>query len=137
LTSERKDTAHPTPNEWQTRDFQRSRHHRATRSTHPWLCITRERISIDHGLIATNRDRPGLCEALASVRAGELGEHATDLGEAHRCTAGRADGLDESITERTGCSIVLTFNRSSANRSWGITRSSVFPVPVAGRLRDC
>jgi len=35
------------------------------------LGITRERLYVDHGLTGTNRDRPGLREALAACRAGD------------------------------------------------------------------
>lgn len=35
------------------------------------LGVTRDRIYIDHGLTGRNRDRPGLREALAAVRAGD------------------------------------------------------------------
>lgn len=35
------------------------------------LGVTRDRIYIDHGLTARNRDRPGLREALAAVRPGD------------------------------------------------------------------
>jgi DNA invertase Pin-like site-specific DNA recombinase len=35
------------------------------------LGVAKERIYVDHGLTGTNRDRPGLREALAAVRTGE------------------------------------------------------------------
>jgi DNA invertase Pin-like site-specific DNA recombinase len=35
------------------------------------LGVTEERIYLDHGLTGTNRDRPGLDQALAAVRAGD------------------------------------------------------------------
>jgi DNA invertase Pin-like site-specific DNA recombinase len=35
------------------------------------LGVKRDRIYIDHGLIGTTRDRPGLREALAACRAGD------------------------------------------------------------------
>jgi DNA invertase Pin-like site-specific DNA recombinase len=35
------------------------------------LGVTEDRIYLDHGLTGTNRDRPGLREALAAVRAGD------------------------------------------------------------------
>jgi hypothetical protein len=35
------------------------------------LGVAAERISVDHGPTGTNRDRPGLREALAACRAGE------------------------------------------------------------------
>ncbi|MDN5931576.1 MAG: recombinase family protein [Pseudonocardia sp.] len=36
------------------------------------LGVTPERIYVDHGFTGTNRDRPGLREALAAVRAGDV-----------------------------------------------------------------
>ncbi len=36
------------------------------------LGVTPERIYIDHGLTGTNRDRPGLREAMAACRAGDV-----------------------------------------------------------------
>lgn len=35
------------------------------------LAVAEDRIYLDHGLTGTNRDRPGLAQALASVRAGD------------------------------------------------------------------
>ncbi len=35
------------------------------------LGVTADRIYVDHGLTGTNRDRPGLREALAACRAGD------------------------------------------------------------------
>jgi len=35
------------------------------------LGVTTKRIYVDHGLTGTNRDRPGLREALAACRAGD------------------------------------------------------------------
>ena len=35
------------------------------------LGVARERIYVDHGLTGTNRERPGLREALAACRAGD------------------------------------------------------------------
>lgn len=35
------------------------------------LGVTGERIYVDHGLTGTNRERPGLREALAACRAGD------------------------------------------------------------------
>ena len=35
------------------------------------LGVTAKRIYVDHGLTGTNRDRPGLREALAACRAGD------------------------------------------------------------------
>jgi DNA invertase Pin-like site-specific DNA recombinase len=35
------------------------------------LGVVGERIYVDHGLTGTNRDRPGLCEALAACRDGD------------------------------------------------------------------
>lgn len=36
------------------------------------LGVTEDRIYTDHGLTGTNRDRPGLAQALAAVRAGDV-----------------------------------------------------------------
>lgn len=46
------------------------------------LGVTEDRIYTDHGLTGTNRDRPGLAQALAAVRAGDLNgqNDRTDLG---------------------------------------------------------
>ncbi|GLW99964.1 hypothetical protein Misp02_40510 [Microtetraspora sp. NBRC 16547] len=35
------------------------------------LDVPEDRIYLDHGLTGTNRDRPGLAQALAAVRAGD------------------------------------------------------------------
>lgn len=37
----------------------------------PWACPSK-RVYVDHGLTGTNRDRPGLREALAACRAGDM-----------------------------------------------------------------
>jgi DNA invertase Pin-like site-specific DNA recombinase len=43
----------------------------AQRETLAGLGVAEERIYLDHGLTGTNRDRPGLAQALAAVRAGD------------------------------------------------------------------
>jgi DNA invertase Pin-like site-specific DNA recombinase len=43
----------------------------AQRETLASLGVEQERIYLDHGLTGTNRDRPGLAQALAAVRAGD------------------------------------------------------------------
>ena len=43
----------------------------AQRDALPALGVSAERVSIDHGLTGTSRDRPGLREALAACREGD------------------------------------------------------------------
>ena len=47
------------------------RSHRAQRDALRTLGVGDDRIYVDHGLTGTNRDRPGLREALAACRSGD------------------------------------------------------------------
>ena len=53
------------------------------------LGVQTERIYVDHGLTGTNRERPGLREALAACRAGDT-LVVTKLDPARPVSAGRA-----------------------------------------------
>ena len=57
-----------------------------------------ERIYVDHGLTGTNRDRSGLCQALAACRAGDT-LVVTRLGRLARSLPG-ARAIAEDLTKR-------------------------------------
>ncbi|WP_246166140.1 recombinase family protein [Nocardioides psychrotolerans] len=50
---------------------QSARSDRPTRRASRSPCVEADRIYVDHGLTGTNRERPGLREALAACRAGD------------------------------------------------------------------
>ena len=62
------------------------------------LGVARERIYVDHGLTGTNRERPGLREALAACRAGDT-LVVTKLDRLARSLPDARDIADE-LTER-------------------------------------
>ena len=72
------------------------------------LGVETERIYVDHGLTGTNRERPGLREALAACRAGDtlvvtkLDRLARSLPDARAIAAQAHDSADQLESGRVG-----------------------------------
>jgi DNA invertase Pin-like site-specific DNA recombinase len=71
------------------------------------LGVEAERIYVDHGLTGTNRERPGLREALAACRAGDtlvvtkLDRPASPVPAGCACNRGRVDRpADQPLARR-------------------------------------
>jgi DNA invertase Pin-like site-specific DNA recombinase len=68
------------------------------------LGVDRDRIYVDHGLTGTNRDRPGLVQALAACRAGDV-LVVTKLDRLARSLADARDIADELTTRQVALSL--------------------------------
>jgi DNA invertase Pin-like site-specific DNA recombinase len=82
------------------------------------LGVAPDRIYVDHGLTGTNRDRPGLREAMAACRAGDV------------LVVTKLDRLARSLPDARDIVAELTAARSS---STSVGRSTTRPT----RSADC
>jgi len=117
------------------------------------LGVAVDRVYVDHGLTGTNRERPGLREALAACRAGDTfgGDQARpprpiparrpgDRGRAHR-SAGQLN-LGGSVNDPTDAVGRLLFNVLAMVAEFESdlirlrTRESMKVAKVKGRRRD-
>jgi len=78
------------------------------------LGVEAERIYVDHGLTGTNRERPGLREALAACRAGDT------------LVVTKLDRLARSLPDARAIADELTTDRSAS--AWA-DRSTTPPTP--------
>ena len=81
------------------------------------LGVEAERIYVDHGLTGTNRERPGLREALAACRAGDT------------LVVTKLDRLARSLPDARAIADELTARRSASRSA---ARSTTPPTPSAG-----
>ena len=81
------------------------------------LGVEPERIYVDHGLTGTNRERPGLREALAACRAGDT------------LVVTKLDRLARSLPDARAIADELTPGRSAS--AWA-GRSTTRPTPSVG-----
>ena len=79
------------------------------------LGVAEELILVDHGLTGTNRARPGLREALASVRAGDTFV-VTELDRLARSLRDARDIADE-LTAKGSCSAWAAASTTRMTRS--------------------
>ena len=81
------------------------------------LGVESERIYVDHGLTGTNRERPGLREALAACRAGDT------------LVVTKLDRLARSLPDARAIADELTRDRSASRSA---ARSTTPPTPSGG-----
>ena len=82
------------------------------------LGVAPERVYVDHGVTGTNRERPGLREALAACRAGET------------LVVSKLDRLARSLPDARGIADELTARQVSLN----LGGSAYDPTDAVGRL---
>ncbi len=107
----------------------------AQRGTLLGLGVADERIHLDHGLTDSNRDRPGLAQALAAVRAGEA--KGKLRGKQLKLTVRRQTHLlkEHRSGEHTIADLAEPFSASRATvyRVLERHRTSVAPSTSAGK----
>ncbi|MFB6576627.1 MULTISPECIES: recombinase family protein [unclassified Streptomyces] len=85
--------------------------------------VPEDRISLDHGLTGTNRERPGPAQALAAVRAGDTltARQPSHLVRQHQCGEHTIADLAElfSVSRTTVCRVLERHQNASAPSTSG------------------